>query len=226
MVRINTKRIIRKGLGVVIQTLFFCAHFLLSNTTSLISQLNPADSSNQLKFIYGFDNRRTQISEQNTLIYGGYIGAGYNDKIRMKLGISGIPFEVGRITNELGFQQRNRFYFFNVGLEYDFLIKNKFRLTAYGQFGAGENFYRYTNPNLPSNFEISGKALFLPLELGSHANYDLFPWLRLKLGGGWRFSLYEPTDYLSGYYIKLGASINLPLFIASARKVRNLLFTQ
>lgn len=226
MVKIDTEKKNRKGLGFTIQTLFFCSYFFFSNAAILICQVPPPDSTYQLRFIYGFDNRRTQISEQNTLIYGGYVGLGYDDKVRIKLGISGTPFEVGRTKNELDLQQRNRFYFFNVGLEYDFWIKNKFRLTAYGQLGLGENFYRYTNPNLPNNLEIKGKDIFIPFELGTHANYDLLPWLRLKAGGGWRFSLYEPTDYLSGYYIKLGASMNLPLFIASARKLRNIWFTQ
>lgn len=222
MGNISKVKILRKGLGLNIQTfLFLMCLFLALLDSFLIGQVDETNTSKQLKLIYGFDNRRTSIAEQNTLVYGGYVGLGYNDQVRVKLGVSGTPFEVGRTTNELGLQQRNRFYFFNVGMEYDFFIQNRFRLTAYGQFGAGQNFFRYFNPNSPNNDEIRGDDLFLPLELGLHANYDALKWLRLKAGGGWRFSLYQPTDYLSGYYIKLGASVNLPLFLKAVKKLRN-----
>lgn len=172
------------------------------------------------RFIAAFDNRRTQIRNQHTLIYGGFIGIYHKDRYRYKFGIAGTPFKVGESIDEFNKIQRNRFYIFNLGHEADFLIINRFRMTSYLQLGVGENFYYSLDVNT-ENAKKEGKHIFVPLEIGTHFNYDVLKWLRFKIGGGWRFSLNHETRYLSGYYIKLGFAADMPKLLNIYRDWEN-----
>lgn len=178
--------------------------------------INPSQSWEKKKeLLYGIDNRRTHIQQQSTLIYGLYTGVGFGGVLRLKIGISGTPFEVGRTADLFGNTQRNRFYFLNIGQEFDFYVKNRFRITAYGQAGYGFNDFRLEDEN---NQTVNmGRVQIIPLEIGLHANYDIFPWLRFKLGGGWRFVFPESASYLSGYYIKIGFGVSAPKLLNSYR---------
>ncbi|MBX3165346.1 MAG: hypothetical protein KF900_12800 [Bacteroidetes bacterium] len=159
------------------------------------------------EFIYGIDNRRTHIHRQRTLIYGAYIGVDFGKKLRLKAGVSGTPFERGELLDDEGTIKKNRLVFINLGEEFDFLIINKFRLTTYFQTGIGWNYFRKIDS---SGIEVqNGKNLIIPIEVGIHAGYDILPWLRAKVGGGWRFVLPYYSKDLSGYYIKLGFGINV-----------------
>jgi hypothetical protein len=158
------------------------------------------------EFIYGLDNRRTHIQRQNTLIYGGYLGISSGRNLRLKIGLSGTPFERGSYINSQGLTQRNRFFYFHIGEEFDFFEWGKFSTTAYLQLGYGANYYRKEN-EFGETFQ-TGKHNFVPIETGLHFNYDVYDWMRLKVGGGWRFILPEKVYYLEGYYIKLGIGIS------------------
>lgn len=175
----------------------------LCNAQKLSNPLHAIKESKE--FIYGIDNRRTHIKAHSTLIYGAYIGIVMGDKLRFKIGVSGTPFERGKFIDEQGLLKKNRLIFANLGEEFDFLIINRFRLTTYFQSGIGYNHYRKINA-LGVETE-KGKNLIIPLEAGIHANYDLLPWLRAKLGGGWRFVPPAYSYDLSGYYIKIGFSV-------------------
>ena len=153
------------------------------------------------EFIYGIDNRRTHIKEQSTVIYGAYLGFGFEEKLRLKLGISATPFEVGKTTDAYGAITRHRLIFLTLGEEFDFFIHNRFRMTTYVQGGFGFDFSRTTINETVS--PVSRKVI-VPVEIGLHFNYDVSPWLRVKLGGGWRFVLPNETHELSGYYLKTG----------------------
>lgn len=196
-----------------------CCFFLLIFPLSLVAQngfINPFKSLEKEKeLLYGIDNRRTHIQQQSTLIYGLYTGIGFGGVLRLKIGVSGTPFEVGRTEDAAGNIQRNRFYFLNIGEEFDFYIKNRFRITTYGQIGYGFNDYRLKDNNDQTVDE--GTDQIIPLELGLHANYDIFPWLRFKLGGGWRFVFPAEANYLSGYYIKIGFGVSAPKLLKSYR---------
>lgn len=194
--------------------------FILFVTNIIVAQsnfVNPFQSvKGEKEFLYGIDNRRTHIQKQSTLIYGLYTGIGLGGSLRFKIGVSGTPFEVGKSTDEFGNIQRNRFYFLNIGEEFDFYIKNRFRITAYLQGGFGYNDYRKVDEN---DETISlGRANIIPLEFGTHANYDVLTWLRAKAGGGWRIVLPNEVSYLSGYYIKLAFSMSTSRFIKSCKK--------
>ena len=199
-----------------------CCLFLLIFPLSLVAQdgfINPFKSLEKEKeLLYGIDNRRTHIQQQSTLIYGLYTGIGFGGVLRLKIGVSGTPFEVGRTEDEAGNIQRNRFYFLNIGEEFDFYIKNRFRITTYGQIGYGFNDYRLKDNNDQTVDE--GRIQIIPFELGLHANYDIFPWLRFKLGGGWRFVFPDEASYLSGYYIKIGFGVSAPKLLKSYRDWR------
>ncbi|MBL7837878.1 MAG: hypothetical protein JNM67_10200 [Bacteroidetes bacterium] len=193
--------------------LFMDNYYLSAQSNSFSSALKSKKD-----FIYGIDNRRTHIKDHNALIYGAYVGIGFGGRIKFKFGISGTPFEKGKFVDDQGHIKRNRLIFGTIGEEYDFYIKNKFRLTSYVQFGAGYNYYRIIDS--ADSEKSRGRNLILPLELGMHANYDVLPWLRAKLGGGWRFVFPEYSSDLSGYYIKIGFSVNTRLLLSQYRNCR------
>lgn len=168
------------------------------------------------ELIYGIDNRRTHIYNHNTLIYGLYTGVGFADKLRFKIGVSGTPTERGKFIDEEGLSIKNRLLFVNIGEEFDYFIRGRYRLTSYLQVGAGYNFFRKLND---SDLEVeSGRNLIIPIEIGTHGNYDLNSWARLKVGGGWRFVEPEVSRSLSGYYIKLGIGVDGDKFLDWYRK--------
>ncbi len=194
--------------------LMICFTVSFSTSASLNSQVlsNPVLALKEKReFIYGIDNRRTHIKEQSTIIYGIYVGIGFGGKLRLKSGISGVPFEKGEFLDEQGLVKKNKLIFFNLGEEFDFFIHHKFRLTAYVQSGIGFNFFRKLDK---FNVEIEkGNYLIIPIELGVHANYDIVPWLRTKVGGGWRLVAPYDANDLSGYYLKLGIGVDADLLI-------------
>lgn len=201
-----------------IVVILFLQFILLIQFSSVAQNgfINPFKSLEKEKeLLYGIDNRRTHIQQQSTLIYGLYTGIGFGGVLRLKIGVSGTPFEVGRTEDEFGNVQRNRFYFLNIGEEFDFYISNRFRITAYGQIGYGFNDFRLQDQN--EQTVESGRINIVPLELGTHTNYDIYPWLRFKLGGGWRFVFPDKVNYLSGYYIKIGFGVSAPKLLKSYR---------
>jgi len=186
--------------------LFF---FLLSSSSLVLSQTieNPIESLKKEKeFIYGIDNRRTHLYSQGSMIYGIFVGFGFNGNLRFKTGISGTPFSIRNYYFANQQFQENRLGFITVGEEFDFLIIKRFRLTAYLQGGIG---YNYTKKyNLKFDLIDSKKTLIIPFETGLNTNYSINHWLRLIIGGGWRFVEPKASNDLSGYYIKIGLSIN------------------
>ena len=179
---------------------------------------NPIEAIKEKKeFIYGIDNRRTHINGQNALIYGLYVGIGYGGKLRFKGGFSLTPYERGKSVDEFGVIKKNRLLFLNIGEELDYFIYKKIRLTAYLQTGIGFNYH--ITINAISKIEVAkGKDFIVPIEVGTHIGYDILPWFRLKVGGGWRFVRPEYSSDLSGYYIKTGCYFNSKLFFDTYRK--------
>lgn len=161
--------------------------------------------------IYGIDNRRTHIHKHNTVIYGVYTGVSFGKKLRLKLSISGTPFEIGKFVDDNGILKKNRLLFFSLGEEFDFYKFKRFGMTTYIQAGIGKNYYRELN-----RFRIlvnKDSELIIPIEIGLHFSYDILSYLKLKTGFGWRFVLPNNSTELSGYYMKLGLSFSLKKFI-------------
>jgi len=168
---------------------------------------NPIKSlKGKRDFIFGIDNRRTHIQGQSTVIYGAYFGLGFDKKLRFKFGFSGTPFEVGRTQDSWGNVSRHRLVFLTLGEEFDFYIKNRFRLTTYIQSGVGFDYSRIQL--LDGSSLVLPRRTIVPIELGVNFSYDFYPWLRAKLGGGWRFVLPEHSRELSGYFLKIGLGFN------------------
>lgn len=199
---------------IVLLLVFFSSTF--SYCQEFINPFNKLKGEKE--FIYGFDNRRTHIQEQNTLIYGAYLGISAGRNLKFKLGISGTPFQVGRSVNEEGLVQRNRFFFLNIGEEFDFFEYKKFSITTYLQAGYGVNYFTEENEN--EEVVRKGEHNIVPVEVGLHFNYDLFDWMRLKTGGGWRFVFPEKANYLQGYYVKFGIGISLKRLYRDYKKWR------
>ena len=142
----------RFGLGLLV--FFFLKNLYAQNWTN---PLKPFDS--KVEFIYGIDNRRTHIYQHNTLIYGLYTGISLEDKLRFKVGISGTPFERGRFIDEDGLLTRNRLVFLNLGEEFDYFIKDRFRLTSYVQGGLGYNYYRNSGGYWLSQLDMMANSM-------------------------------------------------------------------
>jgi hypothetical protein len=188
-------------------TFFIC--LIVNSGSFLYSQSieNPIESLKKEKeFIYGIDNRRTHLYSKGAVIYGLFVGFGFNGNLRFKIGVSGTPFSVKNFSSTKQQWQKNQLAFLTVGQEFDFLIIKRFRLTAYLQGGIGYNYIKEYNSKL--TLLSSKKTLIIPFETGLNANYSINHWLRLILGGGWRFVEPQPSNELSGYYIKIGLSIN------------------
>lgn len=162
------------------------------------------------EIVYGIDNRRTHIHQHHTVIYGLYSGISFGGKLRFKIGINGIPFEVGKFVDDNGVLKKNRLLFASVGEECDFYQYKKIGVTTYLQAGIGNNFYRRINT---SGTEINtGKERIIPIEAGLHFNYDLLTYLKLRTGFGWRFVTPNNSRELSGYYVKLGLGFSFKKF--------------
>jgi len=186
--------------------LFFTIIAILRVNAQDIS--NPINSLNEKKeIIYGFDNRRTHIREDNTVIYGIYSGIGFGKKLRLKVGFNAAPFERGIFRDNRDLTKKNRFYFASLGQEYDFFQYKKFGMTVYLQAGIGKNYYREFSPQ--GDVVNEGNKLIIPIETGLHFGYYLNSYLRLKTGIGWRFVKPEESSDLSGYYFKVGLGFNL-----------------
>lgn len=172
---------------------------------------NPFETlKKEREIVYGLDNRRTHIYQHHTFIYGLYSGISFGKKLRIKIGINGTPFEIGKFVDENGIIKKNRLFFASVGEEFDFYQHKKISLTTYLQAGIGNNFYRHLNQN---GTEVNkGEQLIIPIETGLHFSYDLLTYLKLKTGIGWRFVTPNNSRKLSGYYVKLGLSFNLKKF--------------
>ena len=172
---------------------------------------NPFETlKKEREIVYGLDNRRTHIYQHHTVIYGLYSGISFGKKLRIKIGINGTPFEIGKFVDENGIIKKNRLFFASVGEEFDFYQHKKISLTTYLQAGIGNNFYRHLNQN---GTEVNkGEQLIIPIETGLHFSYDLLTYLKLNTGIGWRFVTPNNSRKLSGYYVKLGLSFNLKKF--------------
>ncbi len=126
---------------------------------------NPFETlKKEREIVYGLDNRRTHIYQHHTVIYGLYSGISFGKKLRIKIGINGTPFEIGKFVDENGIIKKNRLFFASVGEEFDFYQHKKISLTTYLQAGIGNNFYRHLNQN---GTEVNkGEQLIIPIETG------------------------------------------------------------
>ncbi|HLP93657.1 MAG TPA: hypothetical protein VK168_06450 [Saprospiraceae bacterium] len=178
---------------------------------------NPFETLQKKKeIVYGLDNRRTHIYQHHTVIYGLYSGISFGKKLRLKIGINGTPFEVGKFIDENGIVKKNRLLFASVGEEFDFYQYKKIGMTTYLQAGIGNNFYRQLNQN---GTEVDkGKQRIIPIETGLNFSYDLMAYLKLKTGFGWRFVAPNNSRELSGYYVRPARSSHPNRIPASPRR--------
>jgi hypothetical protein len=191
--------------------ILFCAHGFSQSIT------NPFKTLKENKeIVFGLDNRRIQIYQHHTVIYGLYSGVSFGKMLRFKMGINGTPFEVGKFIDNNGLVKRNRLLFLSIGEEFDFYRYKKFVMTTYLQVGIGKNLFRQLNSN---GIELNkAEELIVPVEAGLHFSYDLLPFLGLKTGFGWRYVAPKESSNLSGYYLKLGLSFNLQKFLEMRKK--------
>lgn len=175
---------------------------------------HPMNSLKERKtFVWGIDNRRTVLSNNRSMIYGGYIGMGFGKKIKLKLGISGTPFEKSNRWNRNGVSESHRFYFIYIGEELTLLSYQKIEITTYVQMGFGINYFKLSGGLAGGVAELyTGQHFIYSLELGLLPAYNIHTWLYVRLGGGYRFVFSGEGTDLNGYYIKTGIGLDIQKF--------------
>lgn len=175
---------------------------------------HPMNSLKERKtFVWGIDNRRTVLSNNRSMIYGGYIGMGFGKKIKLKLGISGTPFEKSNRWNRNGVSESHRFYFIYIGEELTLLSYQKIDVSTYVQMGFGINYFKLSAGLAGGVAEqYTGQHFIFPLELGLLPAYNIHSWLYVRLGGGYRFVFSGEGTDLNGYYIKTGIGLDIQKF--------------
>lgn len=174
-----------------------------------VSKLKEVIQSEK-QLILGIDNRRTHLNRDFVPIYGGYIGIQTEYKFRLKLGISGMPFEAGGTYSSDGRLTRSRMFYLNLGEEYDFFIREKFKLSAYGQVGLGRHYFKKYDLN--NDLMLEGSENVVPLEVAVVSRYYLRSWLSLNTGFGWRWVFLNEQAQLNNYFFKLGVGVDITKF--------------
>jgi hypothetical protein len=173
------------------------------------SKQSYSDESTEFKkqLLIKVDNRRTHIHNNFSVIYGVTATWKFDQTLRLKAGISSVPFEAGNISRTDPRKIASKLLFFTLGEEYDFLKTGKFKQTLYLQSGIGWHYFKYFE--LLSQSEKRSKELIVPIEAGIYTSYSVLSWLDIKLGGGWRWVLLNESRDLSNYYIKIGLGFHL-----------------
>lgn len=183
-------------------------HILLFATFSVAGQKNLAQFllspfKEKKTITYGLNNRRTLLLQDQSTIYGGYIGVKFGDRLKHVFTLNSTLFWVGEGDYVPNVTELQLNYLGFAG-EYLFWQKEKWAFSSYMHGGAGKI---RTVSNVLSN--QTNKDWVFPLEAGLHAGYLPNNWLELRFGGGYRYVLSSGNVPLNGFYYKVGAGVNL-----------------
>jgi hypothetical protein len=157
------------------------------------------------KLIYGMDNRRSHIFGQSVSIFGLYAGAGFDQKrVRLKIGLNASELIADNVSNIS--LSTSRMMFISIGEELDLFTWERFVVSTYINAGYGFLFQQTTS-TFPGSMRMENGTLLLPVEPGLILNYKIYPWLRARTGGGWRYVLPMNNSYLNNYFIKIGLQV-------------------
>ena len=194
----------------IVIIIFLIHTFSFVKCQTISSDIEKPSDKFKRQLLIKIDNRRTHIHNNFAVIYGLTATLKYDQKLRLKAGISSVPFETGRISTTDPNKIASKLFFFTLGEEYDFLKTGKFKHTLYLQSGIGWHYFSYFE--VLSQSKRQSKELIVPVETGIYTSYTVLPWLDIKLGGGWRWVFLDETRDLSNYYIKIGLGFRLNQF--------------
>lgn len=139
-------------------------------------------------------------------IYGLIGGADFNNRVKLYAGVftsknTPIKQELPLLSIDDTIYSSFRSFNISVGMEYRFFQENRISFSAPLQLGIGKMRYQYVESIVSSTFKETSYT-FLPIEVGSNMYFDIFQWLGLKAGLGYRLQLgkAEPLKLSSPYY--------------------------
>ena len=158
---------------------------------------------------YGLNNRRTSLLNENTTLYGGYIGIKFGGQLKHVITLNSTVFWVGEYDAPQGLQPTEvQLNYAGFAEEYVFWRYQKWAFSSYIHLGAGKGRFRTASFD---NYPFATHWIF-PAELGLQTGYSLNKWLELKAGGGYRYVMNAGDWPLHGFYYKLGAGLNFQEF--------------
>ncbi|MEO8588308.1 MAG: hypothetical protein ABI432_02980 [Flavobacteriales bacterium] len=165
------------------------------------------------RVLFNFDFRRTFVNTESVRFYGFRLGA-QRDKDIIALGFYGLgdPYVQPSVDlGELGAREVvTHFDFATLTYERILLDSKRWQIGVPLSIGLGNYRKSYREPD-GSLIAYSTNEL-VPIELSLHTDYNLFWWLFIGVGGGYRYVLaadHQTTIVLSDwtYYFKAGIRV-------------------
>ena len=139
-------------------------------------------------------------------IHGLIGGADFNNRVKLYAGVfasknTQVKQELPIISLDDTIYSSFKSFNVSVGMEYQFFKENRISFSAPVQVGIGKMRYQYVETIVSSTFKEASYT-FVPIEAGGNMYFDIFPWIGLKAGLGYRLQLgkVEPLKLSSPYY--------------------------
>lgn len=180
---------------------FILILYFISNTSAFcqIDSLLIAPFKEKKSFTYGINNRRTSLFNQNSTIYGIFMGIQYGERMKHVITMNSNICWAGQ-------EDQVRLTYAGFAEEFKFLSVKRFEFISYIHGGLGVATYRQLNSG--GQYQTH-REVVSPLELGVHLSYQLLDWLQLKGGVGYRFVLLTETQELDNVYYKVGLNVDI-----------------
>jgi len=167
------------------------------------------------KFYVGFHNRNMIINAQKTRLNGLIGGLDFNKKIKIYIGLYELTKEEKILLGNSSFSSIDSVYRsinsrnMSIGLDYTFYSNGKLYLSIPLQVGSGTTRYNFWEKDQTTLIRTEEYATF-PIELGSNAYLEVLPFIALKAGLGYRFSVgKKEVMQLTSPYYNLGVALLL-----------------
>ncbi|MBK7382116.1 MAG: hypothetical protein IPI81_02105 [Flavobacteriales bacterium] len=190
-----------------------CSAFLLLVSASLAQEPVSVEHHAVYRVIFNFDFRRTYVNADPVHFYGFRIGA-QRDRDIIAVGFYGIGDAYIQPAVDLpGIGTRElRTNFDYAALTYERLLIDSKRWQVGVPVSIGLGNYRKSYVGDDRRIVPYSTNELVPLEATLHADYDLFWWIFVGAGGGYRYVLAadpEATRALSDrtYYLKVGLRV-------------------
>lgn len=167
--------------------------------------------SGKPRVMVGIHNRNTFVNTNPVKLYGLFAGLEYREKLKLFVGLYGFggedrktlihspDFEQDTIISVSGVSN------LSLGLEYRFYRHGRWSASWPLQVGFGGIYTDYFHENQLVKRDDLG---LFPIESGVNVYYEIFKWLGVKGGAGYRLSLGKlPVRTTSAPYYNLGLSI-------------------
>lgn len=174
------------------------------------SSVVPAERKAAFKVLFNFDFRRTQVNAEAVRFYGFRLGTQRGRDI-IALGFYGLgnPFSEPAVDlGELGTREVVTDFDYT-GLSYERLLVDVKRWQIGVPFSLGLGNYRRSYRADDGALIAYSTNELVPVELSLHTDYNVFWWLFIGVGGGYRYVLAADRDATVAlsdwtYYFKAG----------------------